>query len=99
MPNTKNRYLRGTGTLGQYLSSAAPNITGSFDARELTHLSDNISSGALYSGGTSSYGQMANGNTGTSIILKFDASKSSTVYTNTTEIRPNSICINFIIKY
>ena len=69
-----------------------PNITGQFYA-EAASLS---ASGAFYIG-SNNYRGTTSGQSNNQ--LNFDASRSSSVYQNVTEVRPDNFSINYFIKY
>ena len=90
---SQDRVLQGAGTrgtVGSTLDAGLPNITASFigDTDGGT-----APTGAVYYGATGSYG--GNGtNSGTSGIIQFNASRSSSIYGNSTTVQPPAYLIN-----
>lgn len=93
IPNLRGRSLMGalaSTSVGRYVPEQLPNITGG------TRLLSGSASGAFY-GGT--YGVCYNNNGGADANrLDFDASRSSSVYTDNGKVYPASLALNFIIK-
>ena len=94
MPNLTDRFLEGNGT--GYIEAGLPNITGTIYGEPNTGIAY-TSSGALYlensattSGGSSS---------GYYSAVKIDASRSSSIYGNSTTVQPATCKCNFVIKY
>ena len=104
LPDFRGRFLRGylSGTaaaFGSPQTSGAPNITGSFIADAITGNAA-IYTSALYGinpSQTYRAGNESGNNRNTQLWL--DASRSSSVYSTTTEIRPDNYAINWFIKY
>lgn len=98
IPDLLNKTLFGlseTNSVGDYLSAGLPNITGSYC--NASRWNRNFT-GALYSGGTGIEGFGQNGY-GNNSIVAFDASKSNSIYGNSTTVQPPALVTNFIIKY
>ena len=72
-----------------------PNITGSID---LLMYGANSDSGA-FSFTISNSPCFVNGTTGKQVKLYLDASRSSQIYGNRSTVQPNSLVLNYIIKY
>ena len=95
LPNLTNRFIMGYGTdnaVGTYKAAGLPNITGTFG-------------GSNFYGPTGAFTVEKKGididegsgpfNRG----FKFDASKSSSIYGNSTTVQPPSVTMRFYIKY
>ena len=96
LPNLDGRVLQGTTStskVGQYLEAQLPNIQGGFDAIRF-NLNNSIGD-VVKDGGFETYVQFKNvdssdGETLGSTLFKFDASKSSSIYSGT-EVRSPSL--------
>lgn len=96
LPDMRDKFAEGSGTytVGTAVEAGLPNITGEF-----TGSASNIISGAfsLVSASTgylrleTSYSDCR--------IYSFNASRSSSIYGNSTTVQPNSLIFNYIIKY
>lgn len=90
-----------TRTAGTYVSAGLPNITGVFVDGTNTwypNMRKNLD-GAFYAKGTTSE-QCTGGNSGTSSYINgFDASRSSSIYGNSTTVQPASLTSRYYIKY
>ena len=82
--------------LGDLVEAGAPNITGEFDADEITHGSTSTVSGAFYSK-RSSYPNTGTGSSGSALAIGFDASRSSSIYGNSTTVQPQTIKVLYYI--
>lgn len=97
IPNLIGVYRRGeTQNIGLYELDGAPNVTGSF-------LSNSIGSGYL-SGAFSYYGSaqspgFVSSESGTSMVINFDASVSNACYGRKEAIQPKTVIILPILKY
>lgn len=83
--------------VGSYLEAGLPNITGTFDAMEITNGTNNVCEGALY-GETSSIKYIATGNSGTSLCIKLDASRSNPIYGASDTVQPPSVVGMWLVK-
>lgn len=83
------------------ISQSLPNITGSIEDNGMFDSGgDALVTGALYVG-TSSTRNWAQsyGYKNTSQKLCLDASRSSTIYSDNADVRPNSLSLIFVIKH
>lgn len=97
--NSTGRFLRAAGTnnaLGTVQTDALPNITGNTGNTAIGY--DWALNGSFYvDTGTSTYSGFDGGEYGA--LLKFDASRSSSVYQNgISEVRPKSLTVNWLIR-
>lgn len=83
-------------TFGEYLNASLPNIIG------IVNAGCGVPAPAV-SGAFSNIGTAGNGYANAqyqNMRVDFDASRCSSIYSNeTTTVQPNSLCINFCIKY
>ena len=93
MPDLTNRFLEGNGT--GYIEAGLPNITGKHHAT--TYSSVNDFQGAFYSDGTTS--DTASGSDSYRPNVCFDASRSSSIYGNSSTVQPATCKCYFCIKY
>lgn len=83
------------------ISQSLPNITGSIEDNSIFDTGNSAwVTGALYVG-TSSTKHWAQGYKGSNNSQKLclDASRSSTIYSDNANVRPNSLSLIFVIKY
>ena len=97
--NATGRFLRATGTdnpLGTVQTDGLPNITGNTGNTAIRY--DWTLNGSFYvDTGTLTYSGFDSGEYGA--LLKFDASRSSSVYQNgVNEVRPKSLSVNWLIR-
>lgn len=94
LPNFQGVFFRGAGgqaaSLGVKQTSAVPNITGSFSA------TDGRANGVFYV--ESRIGGLDGGGVGT-YMYGFNAARSSGVYQNVSEVRPDNYSLVWVIKY
>lgn len=101
LPNLTDKFIQGNNTAGTVKSAGLPNITGStFNSGYGGYIDKSglSTSGALI---------MVEGASNTSLnpgeqkryYLQFDASKSNTIYGNSTTVQPPAITMRYIIKY
>ena len=94
LPNTNNRVLWGNGN--GYLAEQLPNIRGNFPT--VPSRSGQTISGAFYVDGTN--GSIGYQNYTVNFMnMVFNASRSSSTYTDNGIVRPNSLQVRFCIKY
>lgn len=91
VPDFRNRFLEGSSTPGTVLEAGLPNITGSFVAV----YQGNPVSGAFSSrsGGHTKAKTDWDGQT-----ILFDASRSSSIYGNSTTVQPPAVTVRYLIK-
>ena len=91
VPDFRNRFLEGSSTPGTVLEAGLPNITGSFVAV----YQGNPVSGAFssLSGGHTKARTDWDGQT-----ILFDASRSSSIYGNSTTVQPPAVTVRYLIK-
>lgn len=105
LPNLIDKFVEGSATAGTVKSAGLPNITGTFFARRWAGGTDVIytspSSGAFYDGGSTSATDSisANSTKEANNIIQFNASRSSSVYGNSTTVQPPALTMRYIIKY
>ncbi|MBR1626467.1 MAG: tail fiber protein [Bacteroidales bacterium] len=90
--NITKRFLQPGSSVGDLISAGLPNISGSWAAG-----SGSSASGAAYISGTR--GGEAGGGGGTDNNVVFNASRSSSIYGNSTTVQPPSQIVHLCIKY
>lgn len=99
IPNIADRVLQGassTNPLGTYKSAGLPNITGTIGRTRMAQ--DASGTGALYTTTAVAIGLTTSNSVNTPGI-GFDASRSSSIYGNSTTVQPPAACVRFLIKY
>lgn len=90
---SKGRVLQGSNddhAAGTTIAAGLPNITGQF--RRVSDLGDNGASGAFYTG--TLYEDAATGSGDDQAQIRFDASRSSSIYSNSTTVQPPAYVVN-----
>lgn len=98
LPNLVDKFVEGSATAGTVKSAGLPNITGYIGSLRIRHTNAADSHGALYG---SEYENVA-ASDGTNPSFKkinLDASRSSSVYGNSTTVQPPALTMRYIIKY
>lgn len=95
LPDCRNRVLWGAASFG-YIDAGMPNITGSFSIGEGAYFG--AASGACSLGGGTSYEDPNTAHGGVSTI-RFDASKSSGIYGNSSTVQPPAIKCRVKTRY
>ena len=109
LPNSIGRFAEGAATSGSYKSAGLPNITGGFGANEAYWFARCGNNGALtaqnsFESNDRKYANALSPNSfnenhlGANYVF-IDASKSSSVYGNSTTVQPPSFAVKYIIKY
>ena len=96
LPNLTDRFLQGSTSVGTVKNAGLPNITG--QVNDIVYYSYGISSGSL----TVTAGQPANigsGNLSGYGVLEIYASRSSSIYGNSTTVQPPALTCLICIKY
>ena len=101
LPNlVGGEFLEASGTAGTTKNAGLPNITGMLDNKTSLSSSNGYGSpeGAFYRDGTASYhAGLANTAAATNLV-KFDASRSSSIYGNSQTVQPKALTVRYIIK-
>lgn len=93
LPNLTDKFIQGSDTVGTVKSAGLPNITGDFTADDLAPSPN----GAFYT--ISDGGVSGDGYSGGARLLGFNASRSSSIYGNSTTVQPPALTMRYIIKY
>ena len=103
VPNLIDRFVQGNATAGTVKSAGLPNITGDVQvAPEGVGSCPHINySGALEKMGTSGAYVFTHSGIGTGINfgIRLNASKSNSIYGNSTTVQPPALTMRYIIKY
>ena len=91
LPNFTDRWIAGNGT--GYLEAGLPNITGSQYIGTTVATNSGCFATPITSGGHGS----ASGSSAD--VIKFDASRSNSIYGNSTTVQPVTCKVYFIIRY
>ena len=96
LPDMRDRFAEGAGTysVGTAVEAGLPNITGEF-----TGSASSIISGAFSLVSASTGYLQLNTSYSDCRIYSFNASRSSSIYGNSTTVQPNSLIFNYVIKY
>lgn len=94
LPDSQGRFLEGTvdSNVGVLKEAGLPNITGTFGADDRM---GHHYSGAFAPGGGSDTGSQRSEY---GFYFSFDASRSSSIYGNSTTVQPNSITVKYYVK-
>nr|DAU92428.1 MAG TPA: tail collar domain [Caudoviricetes sp.] len=96
LPDLRNKFIQGANSnTGEIKEAGLPNITGTFyhDTNARAGLS-----GAFVSYENTGRQNLANDTPTNSGLITFDASKSNSIYGNSSTVQPPAVCINYIIK-
>ena len=97
LPDFRNRVFWGaSGNLMSVIEAGLPNIYGGFSNNG--HAGGVFSSGAFYTD-TSAHPKSNSGSAADGCAFNFDASRSNTIYGNSTTVQPPAIAVNIFIKY
>lgn len=83
--------------IGQTLAAGVPNITGSFGAKQFTAYGDGWGEGAFYAENPSG-DSAGGGSSGKTTVFYLDASRSSSVYGNSTTVQPPAVRFPYCIQ-
>ena len=100
LPNLTDRFIQGNATSGTVKSAGLPNITGGYTTnRDSVNLGNQ--SGAFINTNKLNATQPADaaGSTWGGVTVNFDASKSNSIYGNSTTVQPPALTMRYIIKY
>ena len=104
IPNLIDKFVEGSATAGTIKGAGLPNITGTVWTRAWS-----VDNGGILSSPTGAFGTQATSSTGTGIApgganlkgnsLDIDASRSSSIYGNSSTVQPPSVTMRYVIKY
>jgi microcystin-dependent protein len=94
LPNLTDKFIQGSNTVGTVKSAGLPNITGDAEVIDGT----GTLTGAFYVDGTSANMYTATWNSSRN-VLRFNASRCSSIYGNSTTVQPPALTMRYIIKY
>ena len=97
LPNLVDKFVQGNATSGTVKTAGLPNITGNFPI-ELVNPSNSASGAFTLSKGSQNNRGIAGG-TYTWGGVSIDASRSSSIYGNSTTVQPPAVTMRYIIKY
>lgn len=102
VPDYRGRFLEGNQVAGTVKEAGLPNITGQTDytARDNGGFWSHNSTGALFATNrfTSCYVYASSSNAGLYHAIAIDASKSNSIYGNSTTVQPPSVTVRYFIK-
>ena len=104
LPNLTDRFIQGNGTPGTVKSAGLPNISGHFSVRRTSYNWGYISTGSngafnvdsVYPGSTSDMVEQSN-NGAEMQKIDFNASRSNSIYGNSTTVQPPALTMRFAI--
>ena len=97
LPDLTNRFIEGSTTSGTVKTAGLPNITGNFRPYGESSVTVN---GAFYVISSTEPGWgTSSGIDNDNALFDFDASRSNSIYGNSTTVQPPSVSMLYIIKY
>lgn len=101
LPNLVDKFVEGSATAGTVKSAGLPNITGNSSNQSGALNVPNESSGAFADtrASTVALAGTSDGYYGYGRVLSIDASRSSSIYGNSTTVQPPALTMRYIIKY
>ena len=100
LPNLVDKFVEGSATAGTVKSAGLPNITGSFNDSYGNIGDFNFADGAFYLGPQTNkrFTRTADAYN-SSAYVNFNASRSNSIYGNSTTVQPPALTMRYIIKY
>ena len=107
LPNSIGRFAEGAATSGSYKSAGLPNITGSLSGESVYASATPSNPSGLFDGADGAFSLSQQGaalQAGGGLVAAYNdihmnASRSSSIYGNSTTVQPNSFTVRYIIKY
>lgn len=102
LPNLIDRVIWGASTAGGYLEAGLPNIEGTFNACDSNSNFIRIYGTGVFSNMTTTSSNLSGSSSGTKDIVStvgFNASRSSSIYGNSSTVQPPAVKLIPIIKY
>ena len=97
LPDLTNRFIEGSTTAGTVKTAGLPNITGNF--RPYGEGSVTVNGAFYVISGTEPGWGTTSGIDYNNALIDFDASRSSSIYGNSTTVQPPSVSMLYMIKY
>lgn len=97
LPDLRDKFIEGADIGGAYKEAGLPNITGFEDWWSAGRGSGNPT-GAFRQRGVSALGHADSGTLNSALLTDFDASRSSSIYGNSTTVQPPALTMRYIIK-
>jgi len=103
IPDLRGKFTEGTpngGTVGTSIAAGLPNITGTLQpiATDRGATGFEAKSGAFTNSTNASHSGAATSDSSYRATIDFNASKSNSIYGNSTTVQPPAVCVNYIIK-
>lgn len=99
LPDFTNRFAQGSTTAGAVMEAGLPNITGTQNMISCCVNTNLPNPGALFWGDTSTDNPLVQASSTQSYQIKFDASRSSSVYGNSDTVQPPALTVRKFIRY
>lgn len=100
LPNLTDRFIQGSGTAGTVKSAGLPNITGTAKYFRSENGYEHEYTGAFYAADKKGKPDEAKDTSATyNDMFGFDASRSNSIYGNSTTVQPPALTMRYYIKY
>ena len=99
LPNLIDKFAQGSTTVGTVKSAGLPNILGSMNDRYTSGTNELVGSGAFYASNQIITKRNSMGADVYAAILNFDASRSNSIYGNSSTVQPPALTLLPCIKY
>lgn len=101
LPNLINRFVQGSATAGTVKAAGLPNITGKIKDIRIVNssLTENQYAEGCFTHTTAENAGAYSGTGKVQIDLGFNASRSNSIYGNSTTVQPPALTMKMIIKY
>ena len=102
LPNLVDKFIEGSATAGTKKTAGLPNIKNAKDTPSIASLAASVpvdDGDPLYVAGAGEGITWAGSNAARYFYLNFDASRSSSIYGNSTTVQPPALTMRYIIKY
>lgn len=96
LPNLNNKFIEGSSTVGTEKSAGLPNITGYFGGEGYKIWNFG---GAFKQGGSVNTWSAGHAKGDTCYNIDIDASRSNSIYGNSTTVQPPALTMQYILKY
>jgi microcystin-dependent protein len=97
VPNLTDKFIQGSGTAGTSKAAGLPNITGTF--RYMQNLNNSFNATGAFNIDSIINMNDANSGTTSAAQVSLNASRSSSIYGNSTTVQPPALTMRYYIKY